>query len=62
MLRGLGLEFMGFEFESGVTLAAYRREFPLDRAATALGSWAEFEARHPDAFAGMYPFWVSPAG
>lgn len=58
ILHDLGLEFLGFEFESA--LMAYRSEFPLDRAATSLANWAEFEARHPDTFAAMYQFWVTP--
>jgi len=31
-------------------LLDYRREFPLDPAATSLTKWSEFEARHPDKF------------
>lgn len=60
MLGDLGLEFLGFEFEFAATRLQYLREFPLDPAATSLANWAEFEARHPDTFAAMYQFWVTP--
>ncbi len=60
ILGDLGLEFLGFEFDFGATLLEYRRESPLDPAATSLANWAEFETRHPDAFNAMYQFWVTP--
>ena len=59
MLAALGLEFLGFEFESRTTLAGYQREFPGDAAAVSLVNWSEYEARHPGTFAGMYQFWVA---
>jgi SAM-dependent methyltransferase len=62
MLENLGLEFLGFEFEFAATRLRYVGEFPLDRAATSLANWAQFEARHPDTFAAMYQFWVYHAG
>ena len=58
-IDALDLEFLGFEFSDPEALLAYRRRFPHDRAATALGNWALFEDEHPDAFAGMYQFWVA---
>ncbi len=60
VLADLGLEFLGFEFEFAAARLEYLREFPLDPAATSLANWAQFEARHPDTFAGMYQFWVTP--
>jgi SAM-dependent methyltransferase len=60
MLGELGLEFLGFEFEFAATRLRYLGEFPLDPAATSLANWAQFEARHPDTFAAMYQFWVTP--
>lgn len=60
MLGDLGLEFLGFEFEYAATRLQYLGEFPLDPAATSLANWAEFETRHPDTFAAMYQFWVTP--
>jgi len=60
MLGELGLEFLGFEFEFAATRLRYVGEFPLDPAATSLANWAQFEARHPDTFAAMYQFWVTP--
>ena len=61
MLTTLRLDFLGFEFEFAATRLAYMREFPDDPAATSLKNWAEFESRHPDAFAAMYQFWVTAA-
>ena len=60
MLGDLGLEFLGFEFEYAAARLQYVGEFPLDPAATSLANWAEFETRHPDTFAAMYQFWVTP--
>ena len=60
ILADLGLEFLGFEFEFAAPRLEYLREFPHDPAAVSLAHWAQFEARHPDTFAGMYQFWVTP--
>ena len=60
ILADLGLEFLGFEFEFAAPRLEYLREFPHDPAATSLANWARFEVRHPDTFAGMYQFWVTP--
>ena len=60
ILGDLGLDFLGFEFESEATPLEYRREFPLDPAATSLANRSEFETRHPDTFNAMYQFWVTP--
>jgi SAM-dependent methyltransferase len=60
ILADLALEFLGFEFETEAALLEYRREFPLDLAATSLANWSEFETRHPDTFNAMYQFWVTP--
>ncbi len=56
-LPDLGLEFLGFEFDTPVTLRRYR-EFSGGAAATSLRNWAEFEAQYPETFASMYQFWV----
>ena len=58
ILGDLGLDFLGFEFESEAALLEYRSEFPLDSLATSLANWSEFETRHPDTFNAMYQFWV----
>ncbi len=52
-----GLHFLGFELDDAV-LAAYRRRFAQDRAATDLACWETFEADHPGLFGGMYVFWI----
>ena len=56
-LKENNLNLLGFEIDTDV-LAAYRRRFPQDLAATDLSNWQEFEADHPDIFIGMYSFWV----
>jgi SAM-dependent methyltransferase len=56
------LHLLGFELDERV-LAAYRKCFPQDRAATDLACWEKFEADHPGLFGGMYIFWVQkPSG
>lgn len=51
------LTFLGFETDQA-TLAAYRRRFPDDLAATDLQNWHLFEREMPDTFSGMYRFWI----
>jgi len=51
------LRLLGFELDDAV-LAAYRKRFPQDGAATDLACWEAFEADHPGMFGGMYIFWV----
>ena len=59
-LRGDSLNFLGFATDEAV-LAAYRRRYPDDPAATDLGRWQEFETGNPDVFSGMYQFWLQKA-
>jgi len=56
-LQSRNLAFLGFELDDAV-LAAYRKRFPEDKAATDLASWDAFEADHPGLFGGMYIFWL----
>jgi tetratricopeptide (TPR) repeat protein/SAM-dependent methyltransferase len=56
-LRAHDLTLLGFAADDDVQ-AAYRRRFPDDASATDLDHWQAFEADNPDAFAGMYQFWV----
>jgi len=51
------LRLLGFELDDAV-LAAHRKRFPQDRAATDLACWEAFEADHPGLFGGMYMFWI----
>jgi len=55
------LRLLGFELDDAV-LAAYRKRFPQDKAATDLACWEAFEADHPGLFGGMYIFWVQAGG
>jgi 2-polyprenyl-3-methyl-5-hydroxy-6-metoxy-1,4-benzoquinol methylase len=59
--QGQNLRLLGFELDDAV-LAAYRKRFPQDRAATDLACWEAFEADHPGLFGGMYIFWVQAGG
>jgi tetratricopeptide (TPR) repeat protein/SAM-dependent methyltransferase len=52
-----GLEFVGFAIDEGV-MRQFRARFEQDDAAADLSLWHIFENEHPDAFAGMYQFWV----
>ena len=56
-IQSHNLGLLGFELDDAV-LAAYRKRFPQDKAATDLDCWQAFEADHPGLFGGMYIFWV----
>jgi 2-polyprenyl-3-methyl-5-hydroxy-6-metoxy-1,4-benzoquinol methylase len=56
-IQSHNLRLLGFELDDAV-LAAYRKRFPQDRAATDLACWEAFETDHPGLFGGMYIFWV----
>jgi tetratricopeptide (TPR) repeat protein/2-polyprenyl-3-methyl-5-hydroxy-6-metoxy-1,4-benzoquinol methylase len=56
-LSETGLLFIGFELDLSV-LHQYRTCFTGDPAGTNLRNWARFEADNPDAFIGMYQFWI----
>lgn len=60
-IRDHNLGLLGFELDDAV-LAAYRKRFPQDRAATDLACWEAFEADHPGLFGGMYIFWIQKPG
>jgi trans-aconitate methyltransferase len=51
------LRLLGLVLDDAV-LAAYRKRFPQDRAATDLTCWEAFETDHPGLFGGMYIFWI----
>jgi len=61
VLDRTGMRFLGFDIDS-TTLQAYRSRFPNDWAATDLSQWSRFEADHPQAFVGMYQFWIQKPG
>lgn len=56
-VRGLGLEFLGFEVADDATRAAYARLFPEDRARNDLDRWRRLEEQRPQTFRTMYQFW-----
>ena len=56
-LAQLGLRFLGFEFPTPDTEAAYAAFAPGDTSMTDLASWDRFEQAHPDTFRQMYQFW-----
>jgi hypothetical protein len=61
VLDELGLRFDGFLLRPDLA-ARYASQFPADRAMTDLANWQRFEAQVPDAFAGMYLFWIRQTG
>lgn len=57
ILEELKLDFLGFNTEPA-TLNHYRARFPADASATDLDNWHQYETANPQAFVGMYQFWV----
>lgn len=58
LIRGAGLEFLGFEFTTPETLSHYRQTYPDDPRGISLANWAAVERAHPDLFANCYRFWL----
>ena len=56
-LGAAGLRPIGFEV-GRETSSRYRRKYPGDPHLRSLGTLAEFEKAHPEAFAGMYLLWA----
>ena len=54
-LEELGLCFSGFEFADERTFDVFQNHYSDIHD---LDQWRQFEAEHPDLFAGMYHFWV----
>jgi hypothetical protein len=52
-----GLNFLGFEADSSL-IRSYKNRFPNDSSATNLNQWHVFEEENPNAFIGMYQFWI----
>ena len=61
MVAENGLDFMGFT-PGAATLAAYRAANPDEPTGLDLARWDAFEEANPQAFAGMYLFWVRRPG
>ncbi|HSQ82052.1 MAG TPA: tetratricopeptide repeat protein [Casimicrobiaceae bacterium] len=57
MLAALDLRFLGFMLAPGIAMR-YAQRHSADLAMTDLAGWTAFEAEFPEAFAGMYVFWV----
>jgi SAM-dependent methyltransferase len=55
------VEFLGFVADDRV-MQAFQARFPQDGAAADLALWHAFETDNPDAFAGMYQFWIRKNG
>jgi tetratricopeptide (TPR) repeat protein/SAM-dependent methyltransferase len=51
------VEFLGFAINPGII-----HKFPQDGAAADLALWHAFETDNPDAFTGMYQFWIRKKG
>lgn len=54
------LDFMGFDMRGfSAHVAQYQQLFPEETTLSSLEHWAEYEKHYPDAFLGMYQFWVT---
>ena len=60
-IGGNNVEFLGFIAEDRV-IQAFRARYQQDDAAADLSLWHAFESDNPDAFAGMYQFWIRKNG
>ncbi len=57
----LGLKFIGFELGRSDELKKYRQRFPDDYNGTSLQNWHQYEDENPEAFIGLYVFWLRNA-
>ncbi|TAL27247.1 MAG: class I SAM-dependent methyltransferase [Alphaproteobacteria bacterium] len=55
-LQQLGLEFLGFGFNTGIP-ESYRAKYPSDPVGASLDNWHAFEKENPDTFSHMYHIW-----
>ena len=55
------VEFLGFIADVGV-VHQFRARFPKAEAMADLALWHAFETDNPEAFAGMYQFWIRKDG
>lgn len=58
----LDLQFMGFKIPDPETGRRYKEDYPDDPRMLNLKNWAEFEAKYPNTFAGMYNFLCKKKG
>ncbi|MCH2546196.1 MAG: methyltransferase domain-containing protein [Alphaproteobacteria bacterium] len=59
----LGLEFLGFEVENHAALnRSFLEMFPQSTLPGTLDEWNTYEQATPNAFRGMYEFWLKKAG
>ena len=56
ILDNFNLEFLGFT--NSHIKKKFSETFPDDKRKTSLNNWNQFEIENPDAFIGMYQFWV----
>jgi len=52
------LLFIGFVFESGEVIRAYKQRFPEDISSNNLENWDIFEHENPNTFKACYQFWI----
>ncbi|MCW8931351.1 MAG: methyltransferase domain-containing protein [Gammaproteobacteria bacterium] len=57
-LNELNLTFIGFEFNNNIIRKKFLEVFPYNNALLSLPLWHRFELNNPEAFGGMYQFWV----
>ena len=58
IIKELGLEFIGFEFENSFPKRKFKITHPIENSIYDLNKWHQHEILNPRLFAGMYQFWV----
>ena len=57
-LNNLGLKFLGFELKQSWVKSKFFKLYPEKNTKASLSLWHQFEIKYPNAFRGMYQFWV----
>ena len=57
-LEVLNLRFLGFQFSQPWIRKSFKNFYPDEDSLTSLSLWNQFELKNPNAFTGMYQFWV----
>ncbi len=57
-LNNLGLKFLGFELKQSWVKSKFFKLYPEKNTQESLSLWHQFEIKYPNAFRGMYQFWV----
>ena len=57
-LDDLNLKFLGFQLSQHWIKKSFKNFYPDEDSLTSLSLWNQFELKNPNAFTGMYQFWV----